>query len=379
MGVNLWKRDGVWYARGRVTMPDGTSVALNRSTRVEVGPGAKRHAEAVAHRLVAEVRNGATARMRPPGHADVDPTAATVRNAVDAYCRRREVGPDFVGLLESFAHRFGAMRLLELDEAEIMAWATTGPRLRLAGRTAAPRTVQGRIKAVRALLRLAEARLQWPVPDLDLPTTAVFPKRPKWLKIEQRNALLQAIDPFWRPFAIVLFMTGARPVELGRLTWADVHAPTKHQEHSRLILRHLKGRVRGVAQWKVRDVPLTAAVWAVLPKRGRPEEFVFRDEDGLPIAEAAGAKLEVSSSARAQIGKAVKVAAQRCDVAELGVTPYWARHTFASLLMQDGVALQIVAELLGHASTKEVEGTYGHLAPHQKEWALASLGGLELG
>jgi hypothetical protein len=44
MGVNLWKRNGVWYARGRVVLPDGTSVPVNRSTRIEVGPGTRRYA-----------------------------------------------------------------------------------------------------------------------------------------------------------------------------------------------------------------------------------------------------------------------------------------------------------------------------------------------
>ena len=187
------------------------------------------------------------------------------------------------------------------------------------------------------------------------------------------------MDPFWRPIAVFLFMTGARPIELGRLTWADVHLPTRRQERGRIILRHLKGRSTGVLQWRTRDVPVAANVLALLPDRGQSDGFVFQDDEGAPIAEAGGrqARLEVSANARAKIGEAFRSAADACGLGPLGVTPYWARQTFASLLVQDNVPLQVVAELLGHTSTREVQRTYGHLDPHQKERALASLRELE--
>jgi integrase len=83
--------------------------------------------------------------------------------------------------------------------------------------------------------------------------------------------------------------------------------------------------------------------------------------------------MELRSKARAQIGEAFQRAAEAAGLGHLGITPYWARHTFASLLVQDNVPLTVVAELLGHASISEVERTYGHLAPHQKERALTGL------
>jgi len=39
------------------------------------------------------------------------------------------------------------------------------------------------------------------------------------------------------------------------------------------------------------------------------------------------------------------------------------RHTYASWLVNRGVAFKIVAEQLGHTSTRMVELHYGHLAP----------------
>jgi integrase len=374
MAVNLWKRNGVWYARGQVVLPDGTTVPVNRSTRIEVGPGTRRYAEQAAQRLVEEFRSGRS--KAKTGWVDgIHPEAATVRDAVDAYRRRRDVSGDFINVLESFARTLGGTRLRELDEAEVMIWARSGPRLRASGRSAAPRTVQGRLKAVKAVLRLAEAKMRWPVPELDLNAGGLVVKREKWLTAEERDRLLAAFDPFWRPFATTLFMTGARPVELGRLSWGDVRPPAKHQVYGRVILRHLKGRTNGGLHWRERDVPLVPELWDAFGERGRADDFVFRDADGDAISRIDGpaGRLEFRSKARAQIGEALRLAAEAAGLGHRGITPYWARHTFASLLVQDNVPLTVVAELLGHTSIREVERTYGHLAPHQRERALTGL------
>jgi site-specific recombinase XerD len=49
------------------------------------------------------------------------------------------------------------------------------------------------------------------------------------------------------------------------------------------------------------------------------------------------------------------------------------RHTFASRLVQKGVALQVVSELLGHASVTQTM-RYAHLAPGEGRKAVDLLG-----
>lgn len=56
-----------------------------------------------------------------------------------------------------------------------------------------------------------------------------------------------------------------------------------------------------------------------------------------------------------------------------GVTFHTLRHTFASWLVMAGVDLFTVSKLMGHADTKQVEETYGHLSPNHKRIAIDRL------
>ncbi|MGE0684481.1 MAG: tyrosine-type recombinase/integrase [Candidatus Binatia bacterium] len=53
------------------------------------------------------------------------------------------------------------------------------------------------------------------------------------------------------------------------------------------------------------------------------------------------------------------------------------RHTFASLLIQNGESLAYVKEQLGHHSIKITVDTYGHLIPRGNKAAVDRLDGLE--
>lgn len=41
--------------------------------------------------------------------------------------------------------------------------------------------------------------------------------------------------------------------------------------------------------------------------------------------------------------------------------PHWLRHTAATRLLRDGVGIEVVAHLLGHAHVATTTTTYGHL------------------
>ena len=46
----------------------------------------------------------------------------------------------------------------------------------------------------------------------------------------------------------------------------------------------------------------------------------------------------------------------------LDFDPHWLRHTAATRMLRDGIGIEVVATLLGHASVVTTSSTYGHLS-----------------
>ena len=54
--------------------------------------------------------------------------------------------------------------------------------------------------------------------------------------------------------------------------------------------------------------------------------------------------------------------------------PHWCRHTMATRLLRDGVPIEVVAKLLGHASVTTTSAVYGHLTVEDARKALETAG-----
>ena len=147
------------------------------------------------------------------------------------------------------------------------------------------------------------------------------------------------------PAVLISLHTGVRRGELLALRWADVNLDHNHPQLT----------VRGTTEKteQTRHIPLNAEAVAVF-KRWRAqagdEERVLAIDDNF-------------SKSWAAILKKAKVTRFR-----------WhdLRHTFASWLVQAGIPLNTVRELLGHASLTTTL-RYAHLAPDQKVEAVAKL------
>jgi integrase len=58
------------------------------------------------------------------------------------------------------------------------------------------------------------------------------------------------------------------------------------------------------------------------------------------------------------------------------ITLHGLRHTFATLALLDGIPSKIVAEVLGHSSTRVTEDLYQHVTPGMKADATARVAAL---
>jgi integrase len=157
----------------------------------------------------------------------------------------------------------------------------------------------------------------------------------------------------------VMSRTGLRPGEARGLQWDD-------WRDSELIVRRTvaaRGRIETPKNGKARRVELGATVREALRaldletkaaalKAGSPRSpwiFEGRTPDGI----GTGTPLD-----EANVNRAFKECLDRAGLAD-HYSPHGLRHTYASLLLSNGVPVQYVKEQLGHASIALTVETYG--------------------
>jgi integrase len=172
-------------------------------------------------------------------------------------------------------------------------------------------------------------------------------RREFFLTAEQWEALRQALPTWLRPLALAALHTGARRGELVSLTWEDVDL-----DRGLVTFRNTKnGEDRVVALSATLAVELRRLPWRL--QGGK----VFRGFHGEP--------LKVNSFRGAFEG-----AVRRAGLA--GFRFHDLRHSSASFMVQAGIPLNTVREVLGHKSMS-MTLRYAHLAPEHQRDAIAAL------
>lgn len=139
-----------------------------------------------------------------------------------------------------------------------------------------------------------------------------------------------------RAWFLTLAHTGIRPCELLNLRLSDVDLAG-----GRLIIRHSKN---GFGRLVFLTPVLTEALATYLPLRPSLANDHFWLTPSAPLTDR-------------KIRQQLHVWGHLCDVA---VTPYRLRHTFATLLINQGVSLEALRKLLGHR-TLNMTQRYAHL------------------
>ena len=177
----------------------------------------------------------------------------------------------------------------------------------------------------------------------------------RFLEREEVEALLRnALDEDWHGMILAAVRTGLRFGELSALRWEDVDLARG------LILvrrsRYLRHET-APKNHRTRVVPIAADLAEALRDlRPRSLDYVF-EREGRPVPWHAASK-------------ALACIASRSGIKRLG----WhvLRHTFASELAMRGVSIQVIRELLGHA-TIQMTLRYAHLTQDALRDAVARL------
>jgi integrase len=158
------------------------------------------------------------------------------------------------------------------------------------------------------------------------------------IKPDDHTRLVEAAGERFKPFLMMLHLTGARPGEIRAIT-----AENFDVEGAMVRLKAHKTAYKG----KSRTIYLCAEAVAVLvdQKAKYGSGFLFRSRFGLPWTKTA----LVSAMNRLQRKIGVKA------------TAYGYRHTFATEALANGVPDAQVAALLGHSGTAMLHKHYSHL------------------
>jgi len=134
----------------------------------------------------------------------------------------------------------------------------------------------------------------------------------------------------------------------------------------------VRGRVNNTKTNRIRRVDLSDSLLLTLEalRRARQEEWLAKGKNEIPewvFCNEQGRWLDFSHVKKRHLQKSLAKANLR------QIRFHDLRHTFASLLIQNGESLAYVKEQLGHSSIKMTVDVYGHLVPGANRQAVNRL------
>jgi integrase len=198
-------------------------------------------------------------------------------------------------------------------------------------------------------------------------------------EVEKFLAAVQEISPDWYPFFLTAVRAGLRRGELIGLKWGDIQFGRDANDSNRYILvqnNYVSGSFTTPKSKKTRRVDLSKQLRGILLELrdtrlleammvGRAsiaDDLVFPcstwDEDEKVWRHGRGSEpLKPDNIATRYFEPALaKAGLRRFTLHDL-------RHTFGSLLIQDGASLAYVRDQMGHSSIQITVDIYGHLVP----------------
>lgn len=208
-----------------------------------------------------------------------------------------------------------------------------------------PKTVNFYLATVRALFKSEVIKEHIAKNPFDhIKNLRVEKKHPEYYsKLEIQNFFNQEMDGHYRDAFLGFLNTGCRFEELANLTWEDIDL------NKRLIYIKPKDGFQTKTINSQRSIPMNNTLYEIINRRAidkKSDRYVFCFPDGKKLKERKMLRTCKTLAANAGInGRAFL---------------HKFRHTFASHLIQNGVAIEAIQKLLGHSSIVETM-VYAHL------------------
>lgn len=235
---------------------------------------------------------------------------------------------------------FGSLHPSQITEQSILAYK----KIRKANK-ASNRAINKELSYLSSFLRWCEKnKIIKERPKIEkLPYTRPIPQI---LTIDEALKLIECADGKYKAFFMFLFLLGMRFNEARQLKWSDIDF------ENRTVTVHRKGG-------KINVLPLPDMIYKELTALEKNSQYIFpqRGDPDKPITD---------------IRKAIKKACKRAGITK-HINPHLLRHSFATYLLERGVNLRTIQEILGHSQVSTTE-FYTHVITAHKRKALEQAG-----
>ena len=270
---------------------------------------------------------------------------------------------------------FGMIPMSEIKPLDIKAWqAKLTHTEKYFGKPLSQYTIQKYLNLFASILK--EAR------DNDFINRSPFEKihrkkvKPQRsitpLEMIQVNSLVNNLADSLKLLVWIPFYTGLRPSEVLGLTLDCIDFDAKEilvkRQLSRFTDKVFEDNLK--TENSRRIIPLSPSLESLVKQH--VEKFGLGPED-LLFKNRTGGVLRYKDAARS-----FRIAARAIGLSEREGL-HVLRHTFASMLIQQGVNIKVIQSLLGHANISETLDTYGHLYPQDMSNAIMTLDAFVLG
>lgn len=340
------KRGDTWYAYWR--MPDG------RQRAKAIGRN-KRTAEAFLNNLQTQLQAGVYRDLKASTFADF------VDRWLDDYAEvntRPSTCANYRSIFRSsLVPYFGEYRLAEIQAEDVQRFVAH--KLKAVG----PNTVRKHLLLLKTMFNHA---VLWGYMR-DNPALYVRPPRlphreMDFMTPDEVRLFLEAVHPWYAPLFLTAIMTGMRLGELQALQWGDISWNNGTIRVQRSVWR---GEFQDPkSKRSIRTVGMPRRLAEVLSEY---KAHAAANEHSLVFTTPAGKMLDQSDLRR----RVFEPTLERAGLRKMRIHDL--RHTFASLLIDQGENLKYVQMQLGHASIQTTVDRYGHLMPDAHVGAMERL------
>jgi integrase/recombinase XerD len=277
-----------------------------------------------------------------PGKADIE---EYLRDQHRRHCRPNTLRNSFITIeiFLKFVKGTGKYHLEELNRRDLESWIEHEQ-----DRGLKPSTINMRLRTLKAFIRFLIERDKVDPDVLSKRLCVKVPDAlPRAMDPEDEKRLIGVLDDVRdRAMVMVLLRTGMRIGELLNTLVSEIHLREKKIE----IYEAEKTRV-GRVVYLSDDAMIALKAW--LRKRNREYAYLFYGYGGHPLSYEA---------ARGRVMRLLNVA----GLEEKGYSLHCLRHTFATDLLNAGMRLECLQQLLGHSSI-EMTRRYARLTDKTRE------------